>query len=273
MGVKDKAKQFWLFSYPHLPSLVTFSALITSFSAIYFSFNDQVSKAILCTLCGGFLDAMDGWLARKLNACSAFGAELDSLADLVSFGVSPAVVVYLTQIKDDAAYSGLGWGSACIYVCCMACRLARFNVTHSDTEKLPSWSKNFFKGVPAPAGAALLFAPIYIDLSGMFEICSAELYTFWFVFVAVMLISSVRTFSLKGVKAPGRNLKSMPVSVLIIFGCLTFLGFYMLGNPKKSLNARNFWKLAAALTCGYISTMPLSHMFYLNLCKSNIKAN
>jgi len=264
--IKSLVKEFWLFSRPHLPSVVTCCALITSFSSIFFALQGSVGKAIICTLCGGFLDAADGWLARKLNACSAFGAEMDSLADLVSFGVSPAVVVYLTQIN-GSDYATVGWMSASTFVTCMAIRLARFNVTHADPATLPSWSKKFFKGVPAPAGAAVLFAPIYVELSGFYPLCSPKLYTIWYLFVASLLISNIRTFSVKSVKLPGRNLRSVPFWFLLTFGTLVSTGLYL---SVGALNSILFWKFLVMMFIVYMTTIPLSHMFYLQLCKSNV---
>jgi len=260
-----KAKEFWLFSKPHLPSVVTLSALCTSFSSIYFATNLQMTRAILCVWVGGFLDAVDGALARFLDACSPFGAEIDSLADLVSFGVSPALMVYFSQLK-GTEYEFLAWGCCCTFVCCMAVRLARFNVEHVDTA-LPSWSKNFFKGVPAPAGATLLMFPVYAKFAGFdYKINSTpEFYMAWLLFTAMLLISNIRTFSMKGIKLPSRKRTQLPLFAVLIGGILlSYLGL----SDGKPLD-KTGWQLSCICTIMYIASFPVSHGIFLNLCSSH----
>jgi len=265
-----KAKEFWLFSKPHLPSAVTLSALCTSFSSIYCAINGQMTKAIILVWCGGFLDAVDGALARLLDACSPFGAEIDSLADLVSFGVSPALMVYFSQLK-DSEYPFIGWLCCCSFVCCMAVRLARFNVEHDDSN-LPKWTKNFFKGVPAPAGATLLMFPIYSKFAGLeFQLLSMpEFYMGWLVFTASLLISNIRTFSLKGIKIPSRKRKAAPIMYVLVAGAL--LCYIALSVYSKDLRFRldkTGWQAATFGTVVYFCSFPLSHSVYLNLCWSD----
>lgn len=264
-----KAKEFWLFSKPHLPSVVTLSALVTSFSSIYCATNDQMTKAIVCVWVGGFLDAVDGAVARLLDACSPFGAEIDSLADLVSFGVSPALMVYFSQLK-HTQYQFFGWLCCCTFVCCMAVRLARFNVTHVDTA-LPSWSKNFFKGVPAPAGATLLMFPLYAKFAGFdWKLNSTpEFYMGWLVFVAILLISNIRTFSLKGIKLPSRKRTQMPL--MYVGGCAALLYYILPTVLKSELKPidKLGWQAAVGCTVVYFCSFPFSHIIYLNLCSTH----
>jgi len=263
-----KAKEFWLFSKPHLPSAVTLSALCTSFSSIYCAINGQMTKAIILVWCGGFLDAVDGALARLLDACSPFGAEIDSLADLVSFGVSPALMVYFSQLK-DSEYPFIGWLCCCSFVCCMAVRLARFNVEHDDAN-LPKWTKNFFKGVPAPAGATLLMFPIYSKFAGLeLKLLSMpEFYMGWLVFTASLLISNIRTFSLKGIKIPSRKRKAAPIMYVLVAGAL--LCYIALSVYSKEFRLdKTGWQAATFGTVVYFCSFPLSHSVYLNLCWSD----
>jgi len=269
---------FWLFTKPHLPSVITLAALCTSFSSIYFALHDNVNFAILCVWTGGFLDALDGSMARYLDACSEFGAEIDSLADLVSFGVSPAIVVFMTRIK-GSDFEAIGWFCMCVYVSCMAIRLARFNVTMVDTN-LPKWSKNFFKGVPAPAGATLLMAPMYFKTAGLWwedsdSGPSAVFYMFYSLFIASLLISSIRTLSSKAMKIPGRHRSQMPNWFVGIMGaliCLCLWASWQFRLGQGPLDQTG-WQLASIGTVFYALSWIPSHFIYLNLCKAeNLKA-
>jgi len=233
-----------------------------------------MTTAILCVWVGGFLDAVDGALARLLDACSEFGAEIDSLADLVSFGVSPALMVYFSQLK-DTEYEFVGWAACAAFVCCMAVRLARFNVEHVDAA-LPNWSKNFFKGVPAPAGATLLMFPVYAKFAGLeFRVNSEPwFYVGWLIFVAALLISNIRTFSLKGIKLPSRKRTKMPLFILLVGGALLY--YLVLSDYWKGIRAapldKTGWQLSCLFTMIYISSFPVSHGIFLNLCSSHNKS-
>jgi len=254
MGVKEKAKEFWLFSRPHLPSVVTLMALTTAFSGVYAALHDNSQLAVILVWAGGFLDALDGRLARYLDECSQFGAEIDSLADLVSFGVSPALFIYLHILHKSEEYSFVGWFCACTYICCMAIRLARFNVTHAGAP--PVWSKSFFKGVPAPAGASILMAPIYFQIAGMIDQCSPRFFCGWLLFCATLLVSSIRTFSGKGLYIPGRNRVTAPKMALPVLALMIVSCFYFL--PA--------WYIPVLLAIAYMCSFPISHMIFLKWC-------
>lgn len=245
-GTMDMVKDFWLFSIPHLPSAVTICALICGFNSVYWAMEGDVGKSIGYVFCAGLLDTLDGRLARYLNACSSFGAEIDSLADLVSFGVSPSLCVYIFTLKD---YGKSGFLACSIYVSCMAIRLARFNVTTAAPQA--PWAKLFFTGVPAPAGAFLLLLPYSVQLAGFTSSPNSNLMLVWLLGVAACLVSNIRTFSFK--KTNMRRRAVMPLWFLAIaLVCVLFSVLFMKGR----------WVLWCLILSGYLSTIPYSHYLY-----------
>ena len=146
-----------------LPNAVTVVALCAGMSAVYFALGARFDLAVLAVGVAALCDALDGRLARLLDASTRIGAELDSLADLVSFGVAPALVVYVWQFGGGAGGGRFGWVVALVYAVCMALRLARFN-TLLDTPDPYPFTKEFFVGVPAPAAALLAGTPLYLFL-------------------------------------------------------------------------------------------------------------
>jgi len=151
----------------------------------------------------------------------------------------------------------------------MAVRLARFNVEHDDSN-LPKWTKNFFKGVPAPAGATLLMFPIYSKFAGLeLKLLSMpEFYMGWLVFTASLLISNIRTFSLKGIKIPSRKRKAAPIMYVLVAGAL--LCYIALSVYSKEFRLdKTGWQAATFGTVVYFCSFPLSHSVYLNLCWSD----
>jgi CDP-diacylglycerol---serine O-phosphatidyltransferase len=144
-----------------LPNLVTLLALCMGLTSIRFAIEGQFQIAVIAVIVAAVLDGLDGRLARALRGTSRFGAELDSLADFVDFGVAPGLILYfwnLHQIKS------LGWFAALVFAIACALRLARFNVMIDDPEK-PAWHAHFFTGMPAPAGAITALLPLYLNLS------------------------------------------------------------------------------------------------------------
>src|SRR5579885_1266496 len=146
-----------------IPNLVTLLALCLGLTAIRFAFEAHIEWAVMAIAIAAVLDGLDGRIARALKGTSRFGAELDSLADFVDFGVAPAFVLYgssLYQMKN------LGWFAAMIFAVAAALRLARFNVALDDPDR-PPWTANFFVGMPAPAGAIVGLLPIYLHQLGV----------------------------------------------------------------------------------------------------------
>src|SRR6202049_261203 len=144
-------------------NIITLLALCAGLTAIRMAFENRYVLALAAIVFAAFLDGIDGRLARFLKGTSRFGAELDSLADFVNFGVAPALILYFWGLHD---LKSAGWIAAMVFAICAALRLARFNVMVDDPDK-PAWASNFFVGVPAPAGAITVLLPIYVALLGL----------------------------------------------------------------------------------------------------------
>ena len=144
-----------------LPNLVTLLGLALGLTSIRFSIEGRYELAVIAIAAAGVLDGLDGRLARALNGQSRFGAELDSLADFIDFGVAPAMLLYLWSLQE---IKNAGWFACMVYVIACALRLARFNVMADDPNK-PKWMGKFFTGMPSPAGAIVVLLPIYLHLS------------------------------------------------------------------------------------------------------------
>jgi CDP-diacylglycerol--serine O-phosphatidyltransferase len=175
-----------------VPNLITILAICAGLTGIRLAFENRYELAVGMVLVAAFLDGIDGRVARLMKATSKFGAQMDSLADIVNFGVAPALVVYVFAL--DQARS-LGWIAALIYAIAAGLRLARFNVM-SERENKASWQSEYFVGVPAPAGAMLVLLPVYLGFLGLttdktFGYISAA-YT---VLIAFLLISRLPVWS------------------------------------------------------------------------------
>jgi len=180
-----------------IPNILTVSALCAGMTAIRFALEDRWEHAMLAILVASILDALDGRIARILKGASRFGAELDSLSDFICFGVAPAVVLYLWAME---GVSRFGWTLALLYTVCCALRLARFNTMMEDAEQ-PAWTRNFFTGVPSPAGAGLVLLPLMLSFqmdSDVFR--SPGIVSFFLIGVAALLVSPIPTFSFKKIK-------------------------------------------------------------------------
>ena len=207
-----------------LPNAVTVVALCSGLSAVYFALSGRFE---LCVAAGGIAalcDALDGRLARMLDASSRIGAELDSLSDLVSFGVAPALVMYIWALQGTR----LGWVVALVFAVCMALRLARFN-TLLDADQ-PPYAKEFFVGVPAPAAALLSGVPLYATLHFGDGWWSAPLTVgLWALLAAGLMVSRLPTISLKTARVPTRLVPPALVLVGLGFAVLVAVPFLLMG--------------------------------------------
>ena len=154
-----------------VPNVITLLALCAGLTAIRMAFENRYVLALAAIVFAAILDGIDGRLARFLKGTSRFGAELDSLADFVNFGVAPALILYFWGLHE---LKSAGWIAAMVFAICAALRLARFNVMIDDPDT-PAWASNFFVGVPAPAGAITVLLPIYVALLGLPRSDRAEL--------------------------------------------------------------------------------------------------
>lgn len=203
-----------------IPNLITLLALCAGLSAIRMALEGKFDVAIYLVLLAAILDSMDGRIARLLKGTSKFGAELDSLADFVSFGAVPALILYLWGMKLAGSF---GWIAVLVFSICGALRLARFNVQIDDPNR-PAWMANFFTGVPIPAAAILLLLPIYLERSGLPNLLSPPFVTTAYtIIIALLMVSKVPVFSGKklGARVPRESVLPLFV-VAIAFVALLF---------------------------------------------------
>jgi len=199
-----------------VPNAVTALALCVGLTGIRFAIAGEWENAVYAIVAAGVLDGMDGRIARALKGQTRFGAELDSLSDVIAFGVSPAVILHLWALQH---WPRLGWIFALAYAVCMALRLARFNA-RIDAEEQPHKSAGFLTGVPAPAGAGLLLLPIYLWLASDRQWTWLQDYRLvapWAALVAFLVISSVATFSWGSLRLR-RNVRLEAIVVIALIG-------------------------------------------------------
>ncbi|HEY0414532.1 MAG TPA: phosphatidylcholine/phosphatidylserine synthase [Allosphingosinicella sp.] len=199
-----------------VPNAVTALALCSGLTGIRFAIAEEWEKAVAAILVAAVLDGMDGRIARMLNGASRFGAELDSLSDVIAFGVSPAIILHLWSLQ---YWPRFGWLFALAYAVCMALRLARFNA-RIDAEDQPHKSAGFLTGVPAPAGAGLLLLPIYLWLASDRRWNWTHDYRLvapWAAAVAFLAISSLATFSWTSFRLR-RNVRLEAIVVIALVG-------------------------------------------------------
>jgi CDP-diacylglycerol--serine O-phosphatidyltransferase len=174
-----------------LPNFFTLLSLCAGLTAIRMAIELRYEMAIALVVIAALLDGVDGRLARALKAQSKFGAELDSLADFVNFGVAPAVIVFIWGL---GTLRGLGWISVLVFALAMGLRLARFNAM-IDVDK-PKWQGNYFTGMPAPAGAITVLLPLYLDGLGLFDVRMwPVLIACYTLLMAFLLVATIPTFS------------------------------------------------------------------------------
>jgi CDP-diacylglycerol--serine O-phosphatidyltransferase len=206
-----------------LPNLITLLALCAGLTAIRVAVEGNIQLALAAIVFAALLDGIDGRLARMLKGTSRFGAELDSLADFVNFGVAPALILYFWGLHE---LKSAGWIAAMVFAICAGLRLARFNVMMDDPNQ-PAWAGNFFTGIPAPAGAITVLLPIYLDLLG---IPGAGLFTAWLTFIytltiGLLMVSRLPVFSGKrvGKRVPPEMV--LPVFVIVVLAIALLIAY------------------------------------------------
>jgi CDP-diacylglycerol--serine O-phosphatidyltransferase len=182
-----------------VPNVLTLLALCAGMTAVRFALSGNFQAAVYAIIVAGILDGLDGRVARLLKATSRFGAELDSLSDFVSFGVAPAAVLYLWTMS---ALRSVGWAIVLFYAVCCALRLARFN-TQLNADPAPHVAR-FFTGVPAPAGAGLVMLPMFISFEWGDVARLPYLNAVWIAGIALLMVSTIPTWSLKSIRIPHR---------------------------------------------------------------------
>lgn len=231
-----------------IPNILTLLAVCAGLSAIRFALVDRFDLSALAVLVAAVLDGLDGRIARILKGSSKFGAELDSLSDFVSFGVAPALTLYLWAMQDAGR---LAWFLVLFYSICAALRLARFNTALEDPNP-PAWTRNYFTGVPSPAAAGLVLLPLVLaHLFGDALFRHPEVVGVFLVGVGILMVSSIPTFS-------GKKFRIHPRWVLPL---MLFIGL-----GAASLVSVPWWTMAVLLV-GYLVTIPFSVRSYRALQK------
>ncbi|MCB1427629.1 MAG: CDP-diacylglycerol--serine O-phosphatidyltransferase [Nitratireductor sp.] len=211
------------------PNLLTLLAICSGLTSIRFAVEDQVSLAVAAIILAAFLDGIDGRVARFLKSTSRFGAQMDSLADFVNFGVAPAMLLYFTLLDGVRSF---GWIAALIYASCACLRLARFNVM-LDMPDRPKWQNNFFVGVPAPAAAMTVLAPVYLLQLGLENTLSLDTFAaIYAVMIGLLMVSSLPTFSGKdmGKRVPREYVLPLLIVVVAFVGILLSWPWETLGG-------------------------------------------
>lgn len=237
-----------------VPNAITAAAMCSGLTGIRFAISGMWAEAVLAVILAGVLDVMDGRIARLLKAQSRFGAELDSLADSLSFGTAPALVLFLWSLGDLPRF---GWFAALAFAISGALRLARFNA-QIDVKEQPHKSAGFLTGVPAPVGAGLAFLPIYLWMATGEEIFRNPLLVApWTAIVAFLMISNVATPSW-GKMRPRSDVRL----VLIAFVGMVFAALLL--EP---------WWTLSAICAGYLATLAWSIPRYARIRRQRAAAS
>ena len=233
-----------------IPNLITLLALCAGMTAIRLAIEGRLELAVGCIVVAAFLDGIDGRLARYLEGTSRFGAELDSLADFVNFGVVPPLVLYFWGLHD---LRSLGWIASLVFAMCMVLRLARFNVMLTDPNR-PAYQANFFVGMPAPAGALAVLLPIYLDFLGLPHVPRAAPFELLYVLlIAFLTASRIPTFSGKKLGARVSREWVLPLFVIAVAMVLLLI-FYP-------------WETLTALVLTYLALIPFGIRHYRRLAR------
>ena len=210
-----------------LPNLVTLLSMCSGLTGMRLAIEGRLDLAVIAILVAAVLDGLDGRIARMMKGTSRFGAELDSLSDFVSFGVAPAVILYVFALKE---LHGLGWIISLLFASASALRLARFNVMIDDPAR-PLWQKDFFVGMPAPAGALTALLPVYLTLIDMpLPAGTVLVQALYLLFIAFMMISRIPTYAGKtiGTRVPRALVVPLFILVVVAVAMLAAMPFEML---------------------------------------------
>ena len=232
-----------------LPNALTLIGVCIGLSSIKFALDSKFELSIIAIIFAALFDALDGRVARLIKGTSLVGKELDSLADVISFGVAPAFIMYFWLLNKLGKF---GWLLCLIYVVCVALRLARFNV---NTDEKPSWKSNFFEGVPSPAGGILVLMPLIFSLSELefFKIDYNLIVPVIFIIVSFLLISKVPTYSFKKIVIPRR------MTIFVLFGIVLFFGLLLIYT----------FKVMVFFGFIYLCLIPTSYLYYQKLKEQN----
>ena len=236
-----------------LPNMLTLIGVCIGLTSIRFALDGRFELAIIAILFAALIDGLDGRIARLIRGTSKVGKELDSLTDMISFGVAPAFIMYFWKLNTLGRF---GWLLCLVYVICVALRLARFNI---NSNQEPSWRDNFFEGVPSPAGGILVLTPLIISLSGFnFVQLNYDLMVpIFFIATSFLLISKFPSYSFKKIVIPRKT------TIFLLFGIVLFFGLLL-------IYPFNVISISAII---YLGMLPLSFFHYQKLKKQNEDQN
>ena len=226
-----------------VPNVITLLAICAGLTAIRLSTEGRMELALAAIVFAAVLDGVDGRVARMIKGQSKFGAELDSLADFVNFGVAPGLILYFWQLHD---LSNVGWIACMVFAISGGLRLARFNATMDDPNK-PAFAANYFTGMPAPLGAITVLLPIYLSFLGI-PSPPATVTMLYTLLIAILMVSRLPVFSGKTVR-----LRVPPEMVLPVFVSVVFFVALLIGYP---------WQILSALTVLYLLSLPFGWKSY-----------
>ena len=236
-----------------LPNMLTLIGVCIGLTSIRFALDARYEFAIIAIIIAAVIDGLDGRIARLIKGTSKVGKELDSLTDMISFGVAPAFIMYFWKLNELGRF---GWLICLIYVICVALRLARFNV---NTGGEPSWKDNFFEGVPSPAGGILVLTPLIFSISSieLFKIDYAIIVPIFFIVTSFLLISKFPSYSFKKIVIQRKATIFLLFSIVLFFGLLLIYPF-------------NVISISAII---YLTLLPISFYHYQKLKKENEDAS
>ena len=236
-----------------LPNTLTLIGVCIGLTSINFALNQNFKLAIVAIVSAAIIDGLDGRIARLIRGTSKVGKELDSLTDIISFGVAPALIMYFWTLN---SLGKIGWLISLIYVVCVALRLARFNVNTGGEQ---TWKDNFFEGVPSPAGGILVLSPLVYEQSGLsiFNFDLKIITPILFISISILLISKIPTYSFKKIVVPRSTTIFLLLGIVLLFGLLLIFPF-------------NVIALGSAV---YLLVIPLSIFHYFKLKKGSLVNN
>ena len=236
-----------------LPNMLTLIGVCIGLTSIRFALDEKFEFAIIAIILAALIDGLDGRIARLIKGTSKVGKELDSLTDMISFGVAPAFIMYFWKLDTLGRF---GWLVCLIYVICVALRLARFNI---NSNQEPSWRDNFFEGVPSPAGGILVLTPLIISLTN-FDYISINyniVVPAFFVITSLLLISKFPSYSFKKIVIQRKT------TIFLLFGIILFFGLLLI-YP---------FNVIAISSIIYLTMLPISFFHYQKLKKQNLDKN
>ncbi len=236
-----------------LPNMLTLIGVCIGLTSIRFALDGRFEFAIVAIILAAVIDGLDGRIARLIKGTSKVGKELDSLTDMISFGVAPAFIMYFWKLNTLGRF---GWLVCLIYVICVALRLARFNVNSSQE---PSWRDNFFEGVPSPAGGILVLTPLILSMTNFeFILINYDIVVpIFFIATSFLLISKFPSYSFKKIVIQRKT------TIFLLFGIVLFFGLLLI-YP---------FNVIAISAIVYLLMLPISFFHYQKLKKQNEDQN